>query len=327
MKRVVLSLLVVALVLLAAVGCGRSGGVAARPAEIRLDYAYYSPLSLVIKHHGWMEEEFRADGLPVKWVLSLGSNKAIEYLASESADFTSTAGAAALLARSNGIPLQVVYIYSKPEWTALVTRKDSPIRTVADLKGKKVAATKGTDPYIFLLRALDTAGLSQSDIELVHLQHPDGKAALERGEVDAWAGLDPHMAQINLESGARLFFRNPDFNTYGFLNVRQSYADRYPEIVKRVLKVYEKGRKWALEHPEETARILAEAARMSPEVARQVLTRNDFRNPVPGEEHRKGLSAASRILEKEGLIKPGVDPEKVIGELIRPEFAQAVVQP
>jgi ABC-type nitrate/sulfonate/bicarbonate transport system substrate-binding protein len=91
------------------------------------------------------------------------------------------AGLAALLARANGNPIRTPYIYSRPEWTALVVRKDSPIRTLADLKGKKIAATKGTDPYLFLLRALHTAGLRRADIEHVSLQHADGRVALEQG--------------------------------------------------------------------------------------------------------------------------------------------------
>ena len=70
-----------------------------------------------------------------------------------------------MLAKANGNPIKAPYIFSRPEWTALVVRKDSPIRTLADLRGKKIAATKGTDPYLFLLRSLATVGLKKSDIE------------------------------------------------------------------------------------------------------------------------------------------------------------------
>ncbi|WP_341649653.1 ABC transporter substrate-binding protein [Thauera humireducens] len=117
-----------------------------RPAEVRLDYAYYSPPSLVLKKFGWLEEDLKADGVPVKWVLSQGSNRALEFLNSGSVDFGSTAGLAAVLSKANGNPIKSVYVYSRPEWTALVVPKDSPIESVKDLKGKKVAATKGTDP-------------------------------------------------------------------------------------------------------------------------------------------------------------------------------------
>jgi sulfonate transport system substrate-binding protein len=87
-------------------------------------------------------------------VLSAGSNRALEYLNSGSIDFGSTAGLAAVLSKANGNPIKGVYIYSRPEWTALVVPKDSPIKSIKDLKGKKVAATKGTDPFLFLLRSL-----------------------------------------------------------------------------------------------------------------------------------------------------------------------------
>ena len=162
------------------------------PAHVNLDYAYYSPVSLVLKHFGWLEQ-----ALPqtkVGWVLSQGSNRSLEYLNSGGVDFASSASLSAVLSRANGSPIKSVYVYSRAEWTALVVRKDSPFKSVTDLKGKKIAATKGTDPYLFTLRSLQKAGLKKDDVELVHLQHPDGRTALEKGDVDAWAGLDPHMA-------------------------------------------------------------------------------------------------------------------------------------
>src|SRR5690606_5427828 len=168
-------------------------GHAAEPKEVRLDYAYYAPTSLVLKDQGILEKRLAADGIAVKWVFSQGSNRSLEYLNGGSIDFASTAGLAAVLSRANGSPVKTVYIASRPEWTALAVPKDSPIRTLADLKGRKVAATKGTDPYLFLLRSLQSAGLGKNDVQIVHLQHPDGRVALERGEVDAWSGLDPHL--------------------------------------------------------------------------------------------------------------------------------------
>ena len=116
---------------------------------------------------GW-KRDLAADGIEVEWVLSAGSNKANEFLRSDAIDFGSTAGAAALLAKANGSAIQTVYIYSKPEWTALVVPKDSEITKVEELKGKKIAATKGTDPYFFLLRSLNSVGLSASDVEVVN---------------------------------------------------------------------------------------------------------------------------------------------------------------
>jgi sulfonate transport system substrate-binding protein len=303
---------------------------AARAAEppkvIRLDYAYYSPPSLVLRKFGWLEEDLKpADG-SVKWVLSQGSNRALEYLNSDSIDFGSTAGLAALLARANGNPVKAVYVYSRPEWTALAVAKDSTIRSIKELKGKKIAATKGTDPYLFLLRALHESGLNKNDVEILHLQHPDGRVALEQGKVDAWAGLDPHLAASELDAGSKLIYRNVDFNTYGFLNVSESFAAKYPDEVKRVIRVYERARNWIIKNPAETAKLIVEEARLSLPVAQLQLKRNDFSNPLIGKEHTDALRAAAPILLDEGLVRNGTDLNKTIDALIDPVFAQSVIR-
>jgi sulfonate transport system substrate-binding protein len=296
---------------------------AAAPTSLSIDYAYYNPVSLLLKKSGWLEEEFKRDGLEVRWVLSLGSNKALEYLRGGSLDFGSTAGSAVALARANGLAAKSVYVYSKPEWTALVARADSAIGGIEDLKGKRVAVTRGTDPHIFLLRALDSKGLSESDIETVLLQHPDGYQALVSAQVDAWAGLDPHMARAELESGAKLFYRNPAFNSYGVLNTREEFAKSYPDIVRRVLSVYEKARLYSVAHTDELRADLVEAASVSDAVARRQLSeRTDLSQPLLGAEHRATLTASLAILKKIGLAPASADPQAVVDGLIDPSFAQ-----
>src|SRR5450830_26896 len=299
------------------------------PKQLRLDYAYYSPPSLVLKKFGWLEQALKNSGAgdtSVKWVLSQGSNRALEYLNSDSIDFGSTAGLAALLARANGNPAKAVYVFSRPEWTALAVQKDSTIKSVKELKGKKIAATKGTDPYLFLLRALHENGLTKSDVEILHLQHPDGRIALEQKRVDAWAGLDPHLAASELEAGSKLIYRNVNFNTYGFLNVSDSFAARHPDEVKRVIRAYERARNWIVKNPDETARLIAEEAKLSLPVAQLQLKRNDFSNPQIGKEHSDALRAAAPILLDEELVKSGTDLSKTIATLIDPSFAQGVIR-
>ncbi len=297
-----------------------------KPSSIGLDWAYYNPVSLVLKEKGWVEEEFAKDGIKIQWVPSLGSNKALEFLNANSIQFGSTAGAAALLARINGNPIKAVYIYSKPEWTALVTAKDSPIKKVEDLRGKRVAVTRGTDPYIFLVRALQQHGLTEKDITPVLLQHQDGRTALETGAVDAWAGLDPMMAQTELEHGSRLFFRNPDMNTYGFLNVPEAFAKDHPDIVARVLVVYERGRKWALANPAEMRRILAAAAKLSDAAAAKQLERTDLRNPLLGKAQRDSVTAAGIALQQSGVIDAKVNVAQAVAGLIEPHFGDAIAK-
>jgi sulfonate transport system substrate-binding protein len=297
------------------------------PKEIRLDYAYYNPSSLVIRRFGWLEEEFRKDGIGVQWVLSAGSNRALEYLNANSIDIGSTAGLAAVLAKANGNLIRTPYIFSRPEWTALVVPKGSPIQSLKDLKGKKIAATKGTDPYLFLLRALHTVGLKRSDIEHVALQHADGKAALEQGRVDAWAGLDPLMAASELGAGSRLLYRNVAFNTYGFLNVREEFQQKHPAELLRVIATYERARQWIQANTRAAAQILSEEAKVSLEVALlQLKVRTDLSQAQPGIEHVQALKAAAPILLEEALVRPGTDLNKVITDLVDTQFAAKVIR-
>jgi sulfonate transport system substrate-binding protein len=303
-------------------GTGARAQASTPLAELRLDYAYYSPTSLVLRRFGWLEEDFRKDGTKVTWVLSAGSNRALEYLNANSIDIGSSAGLAALLAKANGVPIRAPYVFSRPEWTALVVPRDSPIRSLQDLKGRKVAATKGTDPYLFLLRSLQTAGLRKSDIEHVPLQHADGLAALRAGQVDAWAGLDPLMAAAELDSGARLLYRNVAFNTYGFLNVREDFLAQRPAEVRRVIAAYERARRWTLANTTEAAKILSEEAKVSLQVALlQLKLRTDLSNPWPSSEHVHALQAASPILQAEALVKPGVDLNRTVAALVDTGFA------
>jgi sulfonate transport system substrate-binding protein len=295
--------------------------------EVTVDYAYYNPSSLVLKRFGWLEDALKSSGTEVKWVQSAGSNRALEYLSGGSVNFGSTAGLAALLSKANGNPIKAVYVYSRPEWTALAVSKDSKITSVEELRGKKVAATKGTDPYLFLLRSLQKHGVKKSEVEIVHLQHADGRAALEKGDVDAWAGLDPHLASSQLQAGSKLIYRNVAFNTYGFLNVNETFAKQHPEVVRTVIESYEKARKWILANPEEAAKIQSEEAKISIEVAKlQLGERTDFSNPVIGKEHIDALTEAAPILLAEELVKTGTDLNKVIAELIDSSFVQAIIK-
>src|SRR5438874_6570276 len=288
-----------------------------KPKEIRIDWATYNPVSMVLKEQGLLEKEFEKDGITVRWVQTLGSNKALEFLNAGSIDFGSTAGSAALVSKINGNPIKSIYVYSRPEWTALVTTKDSKIAKVADLKGKRVAVTRGTDPHIFLVRALLDAGLSEKDITPVLLQHPDGKTALIRGDVDAWAGLDPMMAQAEIEDGAKLFYRKPEANTWGILNVREQFLKDNPEIVRRVLAVYEEARKYSAANYAEEKRVFIAATKLPDAVVeKQLKERTELTHSRIGAPQKDSILAAGLALQQAGVIKPDVDVKATVENLI-----------
>ncbi|WP_350348592.1 aliphatic sulfonate ABC transporter substrate-binding protein [Agromyces sp. G08B096] len=312
-------------------GCVAGEGQAAQPAAaeasgdpvslegqtLAIDFATYNPLSLIIKDQGWLEET----GLEVTWVQSAGSNKANEALRAGAVEVGSTAGSAALLARSNGSPIKVIDIYSQPEWAALVAAPGSSIDSVDDLRGKQVAATKGTDPYFFLLQTLAAEGLEPEDITVQNLQHADGWAALQNGSVDAWAGLDPIMAGAE-QAGATLFFRNVDFNSYGFLNAREDFIEQKPEVAQAVVDAYEHARAWAAANPEETAQILADVAGLDLAVATTVITErsNLDVDPVPGDAQVAVLEEIGPIFVELGDVATQEQVDQALDTLIDDEF-------
>jgi sulfonate transport system substrate-binding protein len=302
-------------------GEGSGGSPAATGAvesgTLNIDFATYNPLSLVIKEKGWLEASLKDQGVTVNWIQSAGSNKANEALRSGAVDVGSTAGSAALLARSNGSPIKTISIYSQPEWAALVAKPSSGITTVADLKGKSVAATKGTDPYFFLLQSLAEAGVPAKDVTVQNLQHADGRAALENGSVDAWSGLDPIMAAAE-QNGAKLFYRNLSFNTYGFLNATESFLENKPKQAQAVVNAYEKARAWAVANPDETAAILAKVAGLDPAVAKTViLERSNLDvDPAPGEAQRTVLAKVGPTFVETGDVKTQKQIDDAVASLL-----------
>lgn len=289
-----------------------------KPKEIRIDWATYNPVSLLLKDKGLLEKEFAKDGIAVRWVKTVSSSNALQFLNAGSIDFGSTAGSAALVAKINGNPIKAIYVYSRPEWTALVTAKDSKIATIADLKGKKVAMVRGTDPHIFLVRALLSAGLTDKDITPVLVQqHADGGTALIRGDVDAWAGLDPMMAQHEVLDGARLFYRKPEANTWGILNAREEFLKDHPEVVRRVLAVYEEARKYSLANYAELKKVfIGVTGLVDAVVDKQLKERTGLTFNRVGPEQRESILEAGLALQKGGVIKANVNVQKAVDDLI-----------
>ena len=183
----------VALALLAAPRLAR----AATPAEINIDWATYNPGQHRAEAAGPAREGVDKDGsgaLGAVRRLEQGSGVPQRRLPG----FRLAAGAAALIGKINGNPIQSIYVYSRPEWTALVTEPDTPSRgRRSEGKARRGDARHG--PAHLPGAGAGRAALTEHDVKLVLLQHADGRTALERGDVDAWAGLDPMMAAADQE--------------------------------------------------------------------------------------------------------------------------------
>lgn len=293
---------------------------------VRYTYNYVTPLQVIVKEKGFLDQELAKEGAKAEYILALGSNKGFEFVRGGSADFTASGASAALVARANGNPVRIVYYLSRGELMALVTLPNSGIKSAADLKGKRVAATPGTEPHYFLLRALESANLTERDIRLVPLIHPEGRLALVRGDVDAWAGLDPEMVKAEEQSGAVIFHRAPEILSGSVLVASDRFLESQPKLTEAVLRAHETARKWILDNPEETAKIIAKGAGLSEEAAAKALARLSFANPRVTPEGGQKIIAFSDLVKQNGDVRGNVDLDAVLVELLAPQYLDAVLE-
>ncbi|WP_218854901.1 ABC transporter substrate-binding protein [Paractinoplanes atraurantiacus] len=172
---------------------------------------------------------------------------------------------------------------------------------------------------------MEKAGLKPGDVTVVNLQHADGRTALERGDVDAWSGLDPIMAQTQLDQGSKLIFRNIDFNSYGILNATERFIEKQPELAQAVVNAYERARKWIQDNPDQAVALYAREAKISPEVAKLVLTertRLDI-DPVPGAAQKAVFESILPVLVADANVKSEASAREAIDSLFEPRFATA----
>jgi sulfonate transport system substrate-binding protein len=167
---------------------------------------------------------------------------------------------------------------SKGEGSAIVVQQNSPIKTVKDLKGKKVVFQKGSAAHYLLLRALGEVGLKISDIQAVSLTPAEARDAFIQKKIDAWVAWDPFIAFVQKNANARVL-RNASgiANQGGFYMARRSFAVENPEVVRIVLEEVDKLGEWAESNPNEVVKILAPELKLDPALLSVVVRRRTFR--------------------------------------------------
>ncbi|KAF7600675.1 MAG: sulfonate ABC transporter substrate-binding protein [Candidatus Dactylopiibacterium carminicum] len=287
--------------------------------EVRVGFTKIVPETLVAKEKGWIEEALAPQGISVKWVESLGSNKTIEFLRGKSLDIGPSSAASAFLARANGTPIKYVYWTSRNDTgSPILVRKDATYRSVTDLKGKKIAATPGTGPYISLIAALDKHGLSEKDVEIVSLQHPQGRLVLVTGKVEAWAGLDPDWAIAEVQSGARVLFADPDLAGGGGIDVREEFLANYPDVVKAVLAGFDRARRFSLQNEADSVKVFAEQSKIELAAAQRAFERSRLEHPELLPKDAKTLAAWGEFYRKNGSIPANTDVAAVVKATLDP---------
>ncbi|GMK38861.1 sulfonate ABC transporter substrate-binding protein [Paenibacillus sp. CCS19] len=235
----------------------------------------------------WFEDAFGELGAKVEWVEFQSGPPMIEAMASNHLDFAGMGNMPPVSAQAAGIDFKIIsQMLDGKNNVAIIVPTDSDIKSIADLKGKKVAVTKGSNAYNFLYRVLDKAGLTKSDIEEIQLQPDETQPSFEGGKVDAWAVWDPYISLNTLSGKARVL---ADGESEGVLSpsfqlVRSDFAKQYPDLVTLYLKTFEKTRQWEAGNQDEAFQRYADERSIPVELIKGIQSRSTMINiPVSDE--------------------------------------------
>jgi sulfonate transport system substrate-binding protein len=225
---------------------------------IRIGYQKYGTLVL-LKARGGLEKRLAPLHVQVKWTEFPAGPQLLEGLNVGSIDFGTVGEAPPIFAQAAGADL--VYVGNEPPAStgeAILVPKNSPIKTVAELKGKKVALNKGSNVHFLLVKLLQKAGVQYTDIDAVFLTPADARAAFERGSVDAWAIWEPFLAAAQTQAGARILANgNGVVSNHQFFLASRPYASKRVDVVAIVLEELAAVDQWAKANPKDAATALS----------------------------------------------------------------------
>ena len=201
----------------------------------------------LLKGRGTLEKRLAPLGVSVKWTEFTAGPVQLEALNVGSIDFGDVGEAPPIFAQAAGAPLAYVgATVPRPQSEAVLVPKDSQIRTVADLRGKKIALNKGSNVHYFIVKLAEKHGLSYADLNLVYLPPADARAAFEKGSVDAWVIWDPFLAAAEKQLGARVLADGRGLvANHQFYLAARPYADKRPQVIQAIVEELARLDRWA----------------------------------------------------------------------------------
>ncbi|MYM34666.1 aliphatic sulfonate ABC transporter substrate-binding protein [Duganella sp. FT94W] len=285
--------------------------------EVRIGYQKYGTLTL-LKGRGTLEQRLASRNITIKWTEFPAGPQLLEGLNVGSVDFGTVGEAPPIFAQAAGANL--VYVGNEPPSPAseaIVVPKDSRLRTVADLKGRKVALNKGSNVHYLLVKALEKAGVDYKDINVVFLPPADARAAFERGAVDAWVIWDPFLAAAEKQIGARVLADGKGLvANHQFYLASRPYAEKNGEIVRILLEEIAKVDEWGATHPKEVSQLLAAQTGLDVDVVALAASRYSYGvKPISKEvlEQQQKLAdtfANLKLIPKPIAVKDALPPAK-----------------
>ena len=232
----------------------------------------------VIKERGVLDSTLKEKNINVKWVEFPAGPQLLEGLNVGSVALGEVGEAPPIFAQAAGANL--VYIANQPAAPtaeALIIPKDSPIKSIQDLKGKRVALNKGSNVHYLLLKVLEKNNLKLSDIEVVYLPPSDARAAFERGAVDAWVIWDPFFAAAEHQIGTRVLADGTNLvNNHQFYLADRKFAEQHPEVLETVITELNSAADWVKNNQDQATQILEKPTGLSKDILKTSISRMSF---------------------------------------------------
>ncbi len=274
-----------------------------KPAEIRIG-TQKGGFFPAVRQRGQVDAAFKPLGVDIKWIDFQFGPPLLEAINVGSVDFGYVGDAPPIFAQAGDAKIRyAAAVTSRGNNQAILVPQDSPISTLADLKGKKIAFGKGSSAHNFLVAALEKTGIAWTDIQPVPLAPADATAAFTKGAVDAWSIWDPYVALAELKFNARAIAWDHDVHSSNaFYIVGADFVQKYPSLVARLNEAFAAEGRWADTHRDEVAKAQSEATGVDLEAVRRAVARSVFAvGPVSEEVIVTQQKVADRFA-KLGLI-------------------------
>jgi len=301
---------------LVTLGLTATGLATAQPAgaTVRIGFQKSSTLIAVLKIQGTLEKQLAPLGVKPSWHEFTSGLPLLEALNLDNLDFSAdVADTVPVFAQAAGAQLTFVAQEApSPTAQAVLVKADSPLKTVADLKGKKIGFAKAAGAHYLLIAVLEKAGLSLADMQPAYLTPADGRAAFEKGAIDAWVVWDPFLSAAQRQSGARVLADGTGLASYQrYYLASTKFANARPDVLRVIYAELEKTGKWVKQNPKEAAALLAPVWGLDAATIEQANGRRSYavRAVVPGNLGEQQKIADAFLAEK--LLPRKVDAQAV----------------
>ncbi|KDR94854.1 sulfonate transport system substrate-binding protein [Peptoclostridium litorale DSM 5388] len=306
---------------LALTGCSKgaqgeaaSGDAAPEVGKINISYVKL-PLnvpSIVEKKKGMFEEEFGRDGIEVSFPEITQGSKMTQAVAAGSLDFCNAlGGTSAILAAANGVDIKVIGIYSRAPKAFTIMSRDAGVKSMADLRGKKVAGPKGTILHQLLIAGVNEAGISMDDVEFINMGIAEAVAAMNSGNVDAALVAGPAVTKA-LSDGANIVTTGEGLlDATIVIGASGKFINEHPDMVKRYMDVHSKSLDFMKENREETIEMAAQETGISMDDVEKMYEWYDF-SPQISQKDIEELKKTQDFLIQNGMLEKGIDIDGMI---------------